>query len=70
MFQENRQPTVEFVAAPKVSSEKRNYVLVAFFKPTYIPTNKIQVIEGRDSLTLRCLLLARSPLGCVASAEG
>jgi hypothetical protein len=45
-FQEKRQPSTEFIAIPEVSSENRDYVPIGFFEPTFVPTNKIQVIEG------------------------
>ncbi len=43
-FQEIRQPKTAFIAVPEVSSENRDYVPIAFFEPTVVPTNKVQVI--------------------------
>jgi len=45
-FQELRQPKTAFIAVPEVSSENRDYVPIAFFEPTVVPTNKVQVIAG------------------------
>ena len=45
-FQEIRQPKSNFIAVPEVSSENRDYVPIAYFDPSIVPTNKIQVIEN------------------------
>lgn len=45
-FQEIRQPKSDFIAVPEVSSENRDYVPIAYFDSSIVPTNKIQVIEN------------------------
>jgi len=45
-FAEIRQPTTDFLAVPKVSSERRDYLPIAFIKPEVIASGSLIVIEG------------------------
>jgi hypothetical protein len=46
LFTENRQPTVRYLAIPKVSSERRNFLPVAFLEPDCIATGSLLTIPG------------------------
>ncbi|MFN3310970.1 MAG: DNA methyltransferase [Thermomonas sp.] len=46
LFSENRQPEVPYLAVPKVSSERRSYLPIAFLSPDVIATGSIQVVPG------------------------
>lgn len=45
LFTENRQPTRRYLAIPKVSSERRNFLPMAFLPPSWIATGSIQTLE-------------------------
>lgn len=38
-------PTVQFLAIPEVSSEKRDYVPIAHLHPPVVPSNKVRILE-------------------------
>lgn len=46
LFQENRQPTTNFVAIPEVSSERRAYIPMDFLGPDVICSNKLQLLPN------------------------
>jgi hypothetical protein len=46
LFSENRQPTLAYLAVPKVSSERRNFLPMAFLTADDIATGSLQVIPG------------------------
>lgn len=46
LFTQDRQPNAAFIAVPEVSSENRQYIPIAFFQPTIIASNKLQIIVG------------------------
>ena len=47
LFQEIRQPKTNFIAVPRISSEKRKYIPMDFLSPDIIVTTSIQIIpEG------------------------
>ncbi|ANP74898.1 class I SAM-dependent DNA methyltransferase [Cryobacterium arcticum] len=45
-FAEIRQPTTRYLAVPKVSSERRDYLPMAFMEPNVIASGSLIVIEG------------------------
>jgi hypothetical protein len=47
-FDENQQPETNFVAVPKVSSERRRYIPMDFMSPETIVGDKIYVIENAE----------------------
>ncbi len=46
LFAENRQPTIPYIAIPKVSSEKRKYIPIAFEPPNVIAKDQLFIIPG------------------------
>lgn len=46
LFDENQQPETNFVALPKVSSERRRYVPMDFMTPETVVGDKIYVVEN------------------------
>lgn len=46
LFAEMRQPTTDYLAIPTLSSEHRNYIPIAFLKPTTIASNQVYVFAG------------------------
>ena len=46
LFTQDRQPTDNYLAIPEVSSENRRFIPIAFFDPTIIASNKVQMIVG------------------------
>ena len=48
LFDENQQPTTNFVAIPVVSSERRRYIPIDFMSPETIAGNKLFVIENAE----------------------
>lgn len=46
LFSENRQPESSYLAVPKVSSERRNYLPIAYLTPKDIATGSLQVIPN------------------------
>ena len=58
LFSRIAQPSTRFMAVPSVSSEKRNYIPIAFFDKEVIVNNAIFFIES-DDLTLFALLQSR-----------
>jgi len=49
LFSENRQPTVPYLAIPKVSSERRSFLPIAFLTPDDIATGSLQVVAGAST---------------------
>ena len=45
MFDENQQPSTNFVAIPEVSSGGRRYVPIDFMTPETVVGNKIRIVE-------------------------
>jgi hypothetical protein len=48
LFGEIRQPVMRYLAIPEVSSERRNYIPIAFLEPNVIASNKIYTISGAN----------------------
>jgi hypothetical protein len=46
LFTQDRQPNVEYLAVPEVSSETREYIPIAFLPPSVIASNKLMIIPG------------------------
>lgn len=46
LFGEIRQPQIDYLAIPEVSSERRNYIPIAFLSKDIICSNKIYTISG------------------------
>jgi hypothetical protein len=44
LFTQDRQPNVEYLALPEVSSETREYIPMAMLPPTVIASNKLMII--------------------------
>ena len=53
MFDENQQPSTNYVALPEVSSGGRRYVPIDFMTPEIVVGNKIRIIENSKSLPLK-----------------
>lgn len=51
LFDENQQPDTNFVAIPKVSSEKRRYIPMEFMTPDTVVGDKIYIIENATLYT-------------------
>lgn len=51
LFGENRQPTSRYLAVPGVSSERREYVPMAFLGPEVIASNALLTVEEADLTT-------------------
>ena len=45
LFTQRRQPTQDYLAVPRVSSEKRNYIPIGFISPDIIAGDKLQYIS-------------------------
>ena len=48
LFTQDRQPTGVFLALPEVSSERRQFIPIAFLSADIVPSNKIQVIDAAN----------------------
>ncbi len=48
LFAEIRQPEKDYIAVPTVSSERREYMPVAFYSKDVIASNQLYAIEGGD----------------------
>jgi hypothetical protein len=46
LFTQDRQPSVEYLAVPEVSSENREYIPIAFLPTSAIASNKLMIIPG------------------------
>ena len=46
LFDENQQPATDFVAIPKVSSQRRRYVPIDFMHPETVVGDKIYILEN------------------------
>jgi hypothetical protein len=46
LFSENRQPVNNYLAVPKVSSERRPYLPIGYLEPEHIATGSLQVIPS------------------------
>lgn len=46
LFTQDRQPDVDYLAVPEVSSETREYIPMAMLPPTVIASNKLMIIPG------------------------
>ena len=46
LFQAIRQPNSDFLAIPRVSSERRNFIPIGFLKPDHIAGDKLQTIKN------------------------
>jgi len=49
LFAEIRQPSTPYLALPTISSERRDYLPVAFMQPSIIASNQIYVIPNADA---------------------
>lgn len=59
LFTQDRQPDVEYLCLPEVSSETREYVPIAMLGADVIASNKLQIIPGAD---LTCLGILSSAM--------
>ena len=50
LFTQDRQPTIDYLGIPEVSSETREYIPMAFLPPRVIGSNKLQIIPGAPLL--------------------
>jgi len=48
LFSENRQPKTDYLGIPKVSSERRNYLPIAFLSKDFIASGSLLVIPGAN----------------------
>jgi hypothetical protein len=48
LFAEIRQPTTSYLALPTISSEKRDYLPIAFLEPKIVASNQVYVIPNAD----------------------
>jgi hypothetical protein len=55
LFQEIRQPTTKYLAVPRVSSERRDYVPMALLKPEVIVNDALLTISNADLFTFSLL---------------
>jgi hypothetical protein len=46
LFTQDRQPSIEYIAVPEVSSENREYIPIGFLRPDIIASNKLQIVPG------------------------
>ncbi|MBQ9479287.1 MAG: hypothetical protein IJU71_07020, partial [Selenomonadaceae bacterium] len=46
LFSEIRQPSTNFIAVPRISSERRKYIPMGFMEPTTIVTDLLQIIPN------------------------
>lgn len=46
LFTQDRQPNVNYLAIPEVSSQSREYIPIAILPPHVIASNKLQIIPG------------------------
>ena len=46
LFTQDRQPDMDYLAIPEVSSEIREYIPIAILQPTVIASNTLQIIPG------------------------
>lgn len=46
LFGEDRQPDLDYLAVPEVSSENRHYIPIVFLKKEVIATNKLYTVSG------------------------
>ncbi|MCK4945719.1 MAG: class I SAM-dependent DNA methyltransferase [Alphaproteobacteria bacterium] len=46
LFSENRQPSTDYLAIPKVSSERRNYIPIGFVDKEWIATGSVQTLAN------------------------
>ena len=44
LFTQDRQPDTDYPAIPEVSSETREYILIAVLLPSVIASNKLQIV--------------------------
>jgi hypothetical protein len=62
LFGEDRQPSTRYLAVPGVSSEKRQFVPMAFLEPDVIASNLLLTISGADLTTFG--MLSSRPFNC------
>ncbi|MCS4487472.1 DNA methyltransferase [Streptococcus sciuri] len=46
LFQENRQPTSDYLIVPTISSENRRYIPIGYLTPKTVPSNAVQIIPN------------------------
>ena len=46
LFTQDRQPDMNYLAVPEVSSETREYIPIAMLPPSVIASNKLQIVPG------------------------
>jgi len=46
LFTQDRQPDSPYLGLPEVSSENRRFIPIAFFPPSVVASNKVQVVQG------------------------
>ena len=58
LFTQDRQPDVDYLGVPEVSSETREYIPMAMLPPSVIASNKLQIIPGATLLDFGILTSA------------
>ena len=69
LFTQDRQPDVEYLALPEVSSENREYLPMAFLPPNVIASNKLQIIVDAPK-SLFAILISAMHMGWMRTVTG
>lgn len=69
LFGQRAQPTTEYIAVPSVSSERRQYVPMAYFSPDVIASNALLTIPNADLATF-ALLMSRAFNTWISAVSG
>lgn len=69
LFTQDRQPAVNYIAIPEVSSETREYIPVAILPPTVIASNKLQIVPNGE-LWLFAILTSAMHMGWMRTVSG
>lgn len=69
LFTQDRQPSSDYIAIPEVSSERREYIPIAYLPPEVIASNKLQIIPA-DSLSLFGFLTSRMHMAWLRTVAG
>ena len=69
LFTQDRQPSIEYLCIPEVSSEHREYVPWEILPPKVIASNKLQIIPGGD-LVYFAMLSSAMHMGWMRTVAG
>lgn len=69
LFTQDRQPSIEYLCIPEVSSEHREYVPWEILPPKIIASNKLQIIPGGD-LVYFAMLSSAMHMGWMRTVAG